>query len=202
MKPAKLLSLMFLTLASAVYPATLPAAPPALSDLTNPTVKRIAIHFSPRGGTDKADADEIAKAKKSVRAFAYSFTSSVVADALIAAQQRGVDVQIVVDPGAVLGTGSKGIACVKAGIPVYVDKKHAIMHNKVLVIDGQTVVTGSFNFSVQAEQSNAENSLIIDCPPLADAYLANWEEHRAHSERATEKPTGVQKWKQRHAQEL
>jgi phosphatidylserine/phosphatidylglycerophosphate/cardiolipin synthase-like enzyme len=167
-------------IAALLLAGTTAAAPPVL---TKPTVSRITTHFSPHGGTDKADADEIARAKKTVRVFAYSFTSAVIADALVAAKQRGIDVQMVVDPGVVLS--SKAVQCIKAGIPVWVDHQHAIMHNKVLIVDGKTVATGSFNFSVAAEQSNAENSLIIDCPPLADAYLKNWEEHRAHSVRAT-----------------
>lgn len=158
-----------------------PPTPPA--PLLSPSVKRIAVHFSPRGGTAQADVDEIARAKKSIRVFAYSFTSQPIADALVAARLRSVDVQMVVDPVAV-ATG-KGNQCIKAGIPVWVDHQHAIMHDKVLIIDQQTVATGSFNFSVQAEQSNAENSIVIECPALAAVYLKNWSEHQSHSVRAT-----------------
>ena len=63
--------------------------------------------------------------------------------------------------------------------------KHAIAHNKVMVIDGQTVITGSFNFAKAAEESNAENLLVIHDESLAEKYTANWKAHAEHSERYT-----------------
>jgi phosphatidylserine/phosphatidylglycerophosphate/cardiolipin synthase-like enzyme len=54
-----------------------------------------------------------------------------------------------------------------AGIPCLIDNAHAIAHNKVMVIDGQTVITGSFNFTKAAEVNNAENLLIIHDATLA-----------------------------------
>ena len=58
--------------------------------------------------------------------------------------------------------------------------QHAIAHNKVMVIDGKTVTTGSFNFSKAAEGSNAENLLIIHDKKLASLYRKNWQEHAKH----------------------
>ena len=63
-----------------------------------------------------------------------------------------------------------------------IDGKHAIAHNKIIIIDGQTVITGSFNFTNQAEDHNAENLLVIRDHGLAQRYLANWHDHEAHSE--------------------
>lgn len=68
------------------------------------------------------------------------------------------------------------------GVPVYIDAAHAIAHNKVMVIDGQTVVTGSFNFTKAAEEKDGENLLIIRDAGLAKLYMENWEQHRQHSE--------------------
>jgi phosphatidylserine/phosphatidylglycerophosphate/cardiolipin synthase-like enzyme len=68
-----------------------------------------------------------------------------------------------------------------AGIPTFIDDKHAIAHNKVMVIDGRIVITGSFNFTKAAEESNAENLLIIDDAQLAQKYARNWQEHLEHS---------------------
>jgi phosphatidylserine/phosphatidylglycerophosphate/cardiolipin synthase-like enzyme len=68
-------------------------------------------------------------------------------------------------------------------IPVFADGKHAIAHNKVMVIDGQTVITGSFNFTRAAEESNAKNLLVIRSPDLAAKYEKNYQEHLAHSEK-------------------
>jgi phosphatidylserine/phosphatidylglycerophosphate/cardiolipin synthase-like enzyme len=67
-------------------------------------------------------------------------------------------------------------------VPVLIDARHAISHNKVMVIDGETVLTGSFNFTKAAQEKNAENLLIINDPTLAAQYTQNWEAHRQHSQ--------------------
>lgn len=71
-----------------------------------------------------------------------------------------------------------------AGIPVFIDSRHAIAHNKIILIDGETILTGSFNFSNAAEQSNAENLLILEKKPaLYAAYADNFQQHLGHSDR-------------------
>ncbi|KAF0221131.1 MAG: phosphatidylserine/phosphatidylglycerophosphate/cardiolipin synthase-like [Geobacteraceae bacterium] len=63
-----------------------------------------------------------------------------------------------------------------------IDDSHAIAHNKIIIIDRQTLITGSFNFTKAAEEKNAENLLVIKGnKPLVDKYVANFEEHRGHS---------------------
>ena len=57
-----------------------------------------------------------------------------------------------------------------ADIPVLIDAKHAIAHNKVMIIDGKTVITGSFNFTKAAEEQNAESLVIIKDSSLANKY--------------------------------
>ena len=69
-----------------------------------------------------------------------------------------------------------------AGIPVWIDVQHAIAHNKVMIIDGNTVLTGSFDFTKAAEQQNAENLVSIRDYVLAEQYTANWQTHLQHSE--------------------
>lgn len=59
-------------------------------------------------------------------------------------------------------------------MPVLIDAKHAIAHNKVIVIDGETVLTGSFNFTKAAQDKNAENLLILHDRKLAAQYAENW----------------------------
>jgi len=69
-----------------------------------------------------------------------------------------------------------------AGIPVFIDDKHRIAHNKIILIDEATIITGSFNFTKAAEEKNAKNLLIIEGKPkLMAAYLRNFKEHREHS---------------------
>ena len=67
-------------------------------------------------------------------------------------------------------------------IPTYLDARHPIAHNKIILIDGRTIITGSFNFTKQAERNNAENLLVIGGrPKLFAAYEANFREHLGHS---------------------
>jgi phosphatidylserine/phosphatidylglycerophosphate/cardiolipin synthase-like enzyme len=91
-------------------------------------------------------------------------------------------VQVILDNSKQTERYSVATFLCNAGIPVYIDRAHAIAHNKVMVIDGNTVVTGSFNFTKAAEEGNAENMLIIQSKELAKHYTANWERCRAHSE--------------------
>ena len=69
----------------------------------------------------------------------------------------------------------------EATIPVFIDAAHRIAHNKVMVIDEDTVITGSFNFTRAAEESNAENLLVIHDRSLAQRYGANWHQHHGHA---------------------
>ena len=74
-----------------------------------------------------------------------------------------------------------------ADIRTLVDGDHAISHNKIMVIDNDTVITGSFNFTTAAETSNAENLLVIQDKTLAQRYTENWYVHAAHSKAMAEK---------------
>ena len=67
-------------------------------------------------------------------------------------------------------------------IPTFIDDRHAIAHNKIMIIDREIVITGSFNFTKAAEEKNAENVLIIRDKALATVYMENWDKHKGHSE--------------------
>jgi phosphatidylserine/phosphatidylglycerophosphate/cardiolipin synthase-like enzyme len=143
----------------------------------------ISLHFSPNGGCTDAVVAEIRDAKQTILMQAYSFTSKGISSALIAAQQRGVKVTLIVDKKECNATGAKTADVAQAGASAYVDGKHAIAHNKIMLLDGRTIITGSFNFTNQAEHSNAENLLVLhDKPKLFQAYEQNFREHLAHSE--------------------
>lgn len=137
--------------------------------------------FSPHGGCTALVVHELEQAKRQVRVLAYSFTSDAIADALVAAAKRGVDVQVVLDKSNRTGRYTDAPELDQAHVPVTIDAAHAIAHNKVIVIDGTTVLTGSFNFTVAAEAHNAENMLVLRSAELAAQYLANWELHRHHA---------------------
>jgi phosphatidylserine/phosphatidylglycerophosphate/cardiolipin synthase-like enzyme len=136
------------------------------------------VYFSPRGGCTEAIVAALGAARKSVLVQAYSFTSGPIAAALIAAHGRGVEVRVILDKSDRTERNGEMPVLLQAGIPTWIDFIHAIAHNKVMVIDGTTVITGSFNFTKQAESRNAENLLILQDRGLARLYQANWENLR------------------------
>jgi phosphatidylserine/phosphatidylglycerophosphate/cardiolipin synthase-like enzyme len=143
----------------------------------------VDVLFSPRGGCTARIVAEINAARNSLYCQAYSFTSPEICNAIIAAHRRGVKVGVVLDRSQSMGNGSKIKELHKAGVPTWVDKKHAIAHNKVMIIDASVVITGSFNFTQAAENSNAENMLVIRSQRLAQQYMVNWTAHQSHSEK-------------------
>lgn len=98
------------------------------------------------------------------------------------AAKRGVKVEAILDKSQRKETYTGATFLRNEGIPVYIDASHAIAHNKVMILDGAIVITGSFNFTKAAEERNAENLLIIKDKGMAQLYMGNWEKHREHSE--------------------
>jgi phosphatidylserine/phosphatidylglycerophosphate/cardiolipin synthase-like enzyme len=95
----------------------------------------------------------------------------------VSAHERGVKVEILLDKSHLTSQYTSAPFVAKAGIPVKIDSAHDIAHNKIMIIDGETVITGSFNFTKSAEDKNAENLLIIWDKALAEKYTKNWQEH-------------------------
>ena len=122
----------------------------------------------------------LGNAKRTILVQAYSFTSASIAKALLDAHTRGVQVQVILDKSQRTEKYSSADFLANQGVPTMIDANHAIAHNKVIVIDGETVVTGSFNFTKAAQEKNAENVLIIRDPAVAAQYAQNWETHRQH----------------------
>jgi len=145
----------------------------------NPTTWEVC--FSPRGQCTDAIIKELNKAKNSVLVQAYSFTSAPIAEALLNAFNRGVKVEVILDRRGKTEKSSKATFFIEKGIPVMIDDKHAKAHNKVMVIDCETVITGSFNFTKAAEEKNAENLLIIHDRKLAEKYVENWLDRAQYS---------------------
>ena len=154
--------------------------PPVTLPQENPTTLEVC--FSPHRECTSAIVKELSKAKDSVLIQAYYFTSAPIAEALLDAFRRGVKVEVILDKMGKTQKSSKATFFFEAGIPTKIDAAHKAAHNKMMVTDGETVVTGSFNFSNAAEKKNAENLLIIHDRKLAKKYVKNWLEHAQHSD--------------------
>lgn len=132
--------------------------------------------FVPDGpGCERLLVDAINGTKQSLLIQAYSFTSPPIAEAVVNAHKRGVDVRVIVDKSQVSEKYTSATFLKHAGVPVVVDTKPAIAHNKVMVFDQQAVFTGSFNFTRSAQDRNAKNGMIIRGDmALVNAYTDNW----------------------------
>jgi phosphatidylserine/phosphatidylglycerophosphate/cardiolipin synthase-like enzyme len=144
-------------------------------------VPPVEVYFSPNNGATEAIVREIHQARSEIRVQAYSFTSAPIADALLKAHKRGIKVEVILDKSQKTQKYSSSTFLMNARIPTYIDARHAIAHNKIIIVDQLVVITGSFNFTKAAEDKNAENLLIIRSKELAKQYLTNWWRHRDHS---------------------
>ena len=138
-----------------------------------------SVHFSPHGGVTDALVNEIGRARKSVHVQIYSFTSPAICDALNAASIRA-RVVVIVDERWNRGSKDMMTDSLAGSVEVYSDSCHPIAHNKIAIIDGKTVCTGSFNFT-RAGEENAENLVILHDKELAEVYEANFQKHLSHS---------------------
>lgn len=137
--------------------------------------------FSPNGNCTAVIVEQIDNAKSEILVQAYSFTSAPIAKALLSAHKRGVKIIAILDKSNKTARYSSATFLFNANIPVFIDSAHAIAHNKIIILDRETVITGSFNFNKAAEEKNAENVLILKSKDLAKEYLKNWDEHKGHS---------------------
>jgi phosphatidylserine/phosphatidylglycerophosphate/cardiolipin synthase-like enzyme len=131
----------------------------------------VETYFAPEDGVEAKLVDLVNRAQDNVYLLAYSFTSDDLAEALLAAQARGVEVRGVMDKSQAANAGGEYERLLARGIEISLDSEYGSMHHKVLIIDGEIVVTGSYNFSANAEKRNDENVLVIHSADLASKYL-------------------------------
>ena len=187
-RPLLALGLLCACAAHAQIPAPAPEVLPHMR--TPPAVPArgtVQVAFTPWDNAEGMIVDGIRRAKTQILVQAFSFTSRTLANALIAAKRRGVDVRVMADREQTFsGESSRIPDLVQAGIPVALEVRYQSAHNKVMVIDAGTadaaVITGSYNWTYAAQFKNAENVLILrHNPDIANAYAANWRRHYADS---------------------
>lgn len=137
---------------------------------------RFEIFFSPDDGTASRLLELVRGAEESVHFMAFSFTSDDLAEALIDQTRAGLLVSGVVEESqADSNRGAEYGNLRSAGVDVRLDGNSANMHHKVIIIDEKIVITGSYNFSANAEKRNDENTLIIFDPLVAGAFMEEFE---------------------------
>lgn len=137
----------------------------------------IEVYFSPQGGTQKRIIELINDAKKNIDIAMYGFTAPEIAEALVKAHKRGVQIRIVLDRTQAAGRESQS-DYLQEHLNVRIAHQKGIMHNKIGIIDKTVLITGSYNWTRSAEDSNAENCLVItneDDPTVIQQYRERFE---------------------------
>ena len=138
------------------------------------TSPKIDLCFTPPSNCARLITDVIDQARNTIHMQAYGLTHPEIINSLIKANERGVKVRVLLDRSNLTQKYSKIEELKQAGIEVGVDRVSGIAHNKIIIVDHHTTVTGSFNFTVSAAKRNVENVLIIQDSNIAHSYLQNW----------------------------
>lgn len=117
----------------------------------------------------------IRRTNETIRLMVMLITQDMLADALIEAYNRGIDIDIIIDDGWLYSTGSDYQEILDVGIDIKGDNRGGLMHHKVMIIDGYIVVTGSYNWSAAAEDSNDENIIILKSRVIAQKYMEEFD---------------------------
>ena len=138
----------------------------------------VQIGFSPEGSARVLVLATIGSARYHIHMLAYAFQAPDIVQALVAAQKRGVEVQVVIDKRRNQGKASRAAmeAAIRGGVKLRTNDRFHIHHDKTIIVDDDTVETGSFNFAPSAETLNSENVIVLrDMPEVARQYLAHWQ---------------------------
>jgi phosphatidylserine/phosphatidylglycerophosphate/cardiolipin synthase-like enzyme len=141
--------------------------------------EEVEIYFSPNGNCQNEIIEELEKAKNSIDLTMYTFTSKELAETLIKAKTRGVIVRVYLDDSMKGGKYSQAESLEYSKIPVKFDNHTGLMHNKFAVIDNETVITGSYNWTKRAEEKNDENVVIIHEKEIAQLYSDKFDQYWA-----------------------
>ncbi|HEX5863881.1 MAG TPA: phospholipase D family protein [Casimicrobiaceae bacterium] len=174
------------TLAVALALSVAPtAAADAPTPRSYPATGTVEIAFTPGDAVDNLIIAAIDRAQTEVLVHAYTFTHRRIAQALIGARRRGVAVSVLADREQARAVPQNVLAqLASGGVEVWIDGNFAAAHNKVIVIDAglprATTITGSYNFTIAAQRSNAENIVVLhDNDAVARAYRDNWRRLKA-----------------------
>ena len=136
----------------------------------------VEVYFSPDDHVEAALSQLLRGARSSVEFLAYSFTSNALGEALLRARASGLSVSGVMDADqGPSNAGSELPAFQAAGLDVRLDGNPGQMHEKVMIVDRQVVVLGSYNFTASAAKSNDENVVIIHDPRLAQQFVREFQ---------------------------
>jgi phosphatidylserine/phosphatidylglycerophosphate/cardiolipin synthase-like enzyme len=140
-------------------------------------------YFAPEEDVQAIILREIKAAKNNIQFMTYVLTDNKIGEALADRKKDGIVVQGVVEDRFAESTGSEVPYLLKNGVDVLRDGNHYLMHHKVIILDGQTVITGSYNFTRNAQEQNDENVLVIHNKEIAARYLEEFQKVYGQAEK-------------------
>jgi phosphatidylserine/phosphatidylglycerophosphate/cardiolipin synthase-like enzyme len=171
--------------------ATLTSSPVLADNTAQCQADVVSTCFSPKGGCRDMVINAIRNAKHSVYMEGYYITSKSIVNALVKAyQDNRLAVAVIADKSQKRIRNKLLDVMADAGMTVSIDNQHAIFHDKILIIDGEFVVEGSFNFTDSAESRNAENMLVLKSKCLVQRYMDNFHLHQDHADAYSGAATG------------
>ena len=132
-------------------------------------------YFSPEDKVRREIISEIKEAKIGIDFMAFSFTITDIAEAMVRRMEKSVRVRGLFEKRSSGGAYARDNFLAASGAEIHFDRNPNTMHHKVIVIDGETVITSSYNFSKSAESKNDENLLILHSEELAKKYVKEFE---------------------------
>lgn len=157
----------------------------------------LEVLFSPEDRVASRLVALLRGAEQSIEVLAYSFTADALAEAMLARARDGVAVRGVFDEGQATATGAEFSRLEQSGLEVRLDRSDGLLHHKLILIDGETVITGSYNFTRSAEEQNDEAVLVLHDAALAQQYLEEFERLFAAAD-----PQGGSGLRQKHPGEV
>lgn len=138
--------------------------------------------FSPPSGIPARIAQALDTAVQSIYVCMYHFTESTLARKMADAVGRGVECCVIIDHRSAYETNSMAWQLARTGVQVWTDNAHSLMHLKYAIIDGRQLLTGSANWSYNADGAAAESLVIVDLDAASlKIWSDNWALHRSHS---------------------
>jgi phosphatidylserine/phosphatidylglycerophosphate/cardiolipin synthase-like enzyme len=159
--------------------------PDVVAETPNPRVTidgtPIDVYFSPDDHVQASFLDLVDNAQKSIYFMAFSFTSDEIGDAVRARAQEGITVSGVMEDEQINSNiGTEFDPFQQAGLDVLRDGNPGQMHHKVMIIDENTVIFGSYNFTNSAETKNDENLIVVYNKEIAAQFIAEFQ--RVHEQ--------------------
>lgn len=147
---------------------------------------KVEVQFSPNQGSRERLIQFVDSCDTHLYVAAYSLTADPIADAIIRAKDRGLDTKVLVDNTQAGSKYAQDERLLESGVALRRDLRSAAMHNKFIVCDWRHVLTGSYNFTNNAEFRNDENYVIIHFKYVAieygDHFLSLWAKNDPESE--------------------